>query len=419
MKYTPPPFFKNADVRAGKAPGWPGKPETNGDPYDPNNLGRTDAALVISEGTVLRNALSMNAAQKISLRRGILFVTALMLWLLAGNTVASIISSVTGGAPVSIFPDMSSVPDDVEDSQLGSQAQQLISDHYGTGESAVAKKYDMSFFIKHFGWPEEVAGSSESSQGKAAGVWFTQDEYDTFKAIEEGEKNILVAAAMRACRWSLTLDCISRMNDKSAQFHSLIHIGKDPKSYISEGPKPDEDKEKILATFLQKFPKDSKSYCDSKNRLYAETWNGETAQQKISEIAEKWEKGDFDFTDEVVRVKSIQELNAHRLDGDKECRNIHVAAMKIGAGALDYLVSVKARNHTAAGDHIGTALYFLADVGGKRVMPIIACANCGSIDAFNEAHAENNSNQILPGLKDSAEGIIEAFARSGYEVKGE
>jgi hypothetical protein len=71
------PFLKNADIRAGKIPGWASKPETNGDPYDPKNMERTDASMVVSDGLVMLNAASMHAAKTVGIRR--MIFTALML----------------------------------------------------------------------------------------------------------------------------------------------------------------------------------------------------------------------------------------------------------------------------------------------------------------------------------------------------
>lgn len=57
QKRKPAEFMKNTDVRAGKLPGWPGKPETNGDPFDPNNMDRCDAHVVVNEGTIRARAI--------------------------------------------------------------------------------------------------------------------------------------------------------------------------------------------------------------------------------------------------------------------------------------------------------------------------------------------------------------------------
>ena len=72
-------FVKNADIRAGNIPGWPSKEgRGNGDVNDPNNLARSNAHIIVNDGTVAMNAMTMHAAKIVAFRR-VVIITALVL----------------------------------------------------------------------------------------------------------------------------------------------------------------------------------------------------------------------------------------------------------------------------------------------------------------------------------------------------
>lgn len=426
-------FLKNADVRAGKIPGWPGRPETNGDPFDPNNMARTDASMVVSEGMVLRNIASLNAASKLGLRRKILF-TALLPFLAYGGWHAFKYAYGYAGIPTPevVTEILSLLPEEKEEGVIyqksmseleesrapGFIAYSAINEFYSNSKSGIAGKYDTSFLVDKFGFPGKPAYDVSFSKG-----YF--DHY--MKRAKEGYYDNLTVAS--TCGETPLKDCLKKFNEE-AKFGLLYKSGEKMDMYVEGGrakvsdlEKPNPAIEGPLAKFKEQFPKEAPTYCDSASRKYADMLTSADLTKALGSIKGTWtDKGELEFNDTVKKVGDINELIAHRVEKDKECENIKIAALKVNDGAIRYMISAAARSHNESGeDNVGQALYLLVRLNDKEgdvhEMLMVGCNNCGQIPALDESDANRNLQSIIPHLTDSAEAIVDVFEDGDLEVQ--
>lgn len=425
-----PKFIKNADVRAGKIPGWPSKPETNGDPFDPNNTARTDAAMVVSEGMVLRNVASLNAASSLGLRRAILFAALVPFagmgaWYalkLTGLTDTVFVSEMMSSVPIVAHlqeqsrtnkENKNSTPTlkDLEESQApGFEALSAIQGFYSESKNGIARKYDTSFLSRDYGFPGKPTYD----------VSFSPILHDSYsKKAKQGYYDNLEVST--SCGNLPLADCLKRLGGDE-KFGLLYKAGEDMSLYRegitaghSDMKNPSEVIEGALAKFREEFPKEAPTYCDSDNRKYADMPNNLDLDNSIKSIKAAWEKdGTLEFNSTVKKVGNINELIAHRVKKDKDCENIQIAALKVNDGAIRYMLSVAGRTHNEDGtDNIGQALYLLVRLNQKEEkshkMLIVGCNNCDNIPALDGADAKRNLEGIVPYLKESAEAIIDVF----------
>lgn len=402
-KRKPAEFMKHADIRAGKLPGWPGRPETNGDPFDPNNMDRCDAHGVINEGTILIGATSVNAGRQVSKRKVGIIVFGITLFAYGFASLAGLDKQVKDllmpSSEVSAYPEEGKV--------LG----ELIAGFYV--KSPLAKDYELKTLIEKFGW-------SPNPAQKAQGPVISQESFDAFSAFTPEKKAEQAASFVGYCeRIRLEInECARREANRYGPTVAayLESTGKDVSAYLPGAtPAADVDSEKKLAEFVSAFPKTAPSYCNSENRLFAESWPLKEAQEQSAQMSITSWVQDKKIPENATVVSSMKELINHRIDGDAECKNLHMTALKVNSGALKYLVSVKGR-HSQDGVHkIFTKLYFLADLNGSYKPVYVACANCDGIAGLNQGI----SSGIVAGLGKSAEGVIEAFSDSDMKLAGE
>lgn len=405
-KRKPAEFMKHADIRAGKLPGWPGRPETNGDPFDPNNMDRCDAHGVINEGTILIGATSVNAGRQVSKRKVGIIVFGITLFAYGFASLAGLDKQVKDllmpSSEVSAYP------------EEGKVLSELIAGFYV--KSPLAKDYELEK-LKKFGW------SPTPTQAVRRVVLSNNDivEFNNLSADQKADKASGFASFCE--RNSLEInDCMIRNAEKfgaivAAYLHS---VGEDVNNYLPgvniEKQSPSEEK---LAEFLVQFnanvPKTASNYCDSENRLFAESWPLKEAQEQSAQMSITSWVQDKKIPENATVVSSMKELINHRIDGDAECKNLHMTALKVNSGALKYLVSVKGR-HSQDGVHkIFTKLYFLANLNGMHKPVYVACANCDGIAGLDKGI----KGGIVAGLGKSAEGVIEAFSDSDMKLAGE
>jgi hypothetical protein len=447
------PFLKNADIRAGKIPGWASKPETNGDPYDPNNMERTDASMVVTDGLVMLNAASMHAAKAVGVRR--LVFTALMIpfwgavayYSPLGASLSGYLpfSSATkpmaaGAIPAGYQREEESeinvvgnstrakakpVKSDGEESSVSTEsakaegrpdhvtARMLIDKFYSTPKDGVAREYDLTFLAK-MGWPKK-AFPNISYQA----YWFNSFS----KKFADGDYKSASESIAETCKGLELKDCLPKLSEEG-QFIAIANTGEDMEKYrrtatvLDDTVKPVEQLETILGDLIQKFPKDAPSYCDSGNRRYADTWGVQQAKANLGIIQTNWQdKGEIPYSKKIVKVDSVKEMIAHREKGDKDCNNINVAVLPVKSGAVQYMMSVTARTHSEQGDQIASGLYLLGELSDRNVMSLIACNNCGTVAMFNKQLADANARKILPGLNISDKKIVSLFESSGYKLE--
>lgn len=448
-------FLKNADVRAGKIPGWPSKPETNGDPYDPNNMERTDASMVVSDGMIMRNVASVHAAKIVGQRRLLaIAISAIVFgyggyWLLsnygiipsasertAGTTQASASAQRSQGSGM---VGNSSAPQEEEDLgtndyKAGDYAQekpgkapahvaamQHINNNYIQLTDGVAKKYDTKFFSK-FGWPVKGYDWSINSY-----TWTRLNNM-----YKNGELKSINDQVPQFCAGLTLAECLPKMQEQMA-FAALAYAGENMDMYGSRGDMMDDTKrpveklETALADFnkafserkaaLEKEGQPMPNYCDSPNRRYADSWSVQQASANLSILQKAWEKdGDIPFNGHIVKVGSMKELIALREDGDKKCNNINIAVLPVKSGALKYMINVSVRTHNANGDNIATGLYLLGELDKGRVMSLVATNNSDNAPIFSQQVASSNMSSILPGLNIASSKIVDLFEDSGYSL---
>lgn len=449
-------FLKNADVRAGRIPGWRSKPETNGDPYDPNNLERTDASVVVSDGMILRNIASFHAKDIVGQRRILAIAIAVATfgfgayWLYShyGPATSSLAASSVQASPHrsqqsqgdSGMVGNSSAPQDEEEDHGTNDykasdyapgkaektpdhitARQYIEKFVVQSKDGVARQYDTKFFSK-FGWP--VKGYDWSINGYS---------WNKFNAMyKSGELKSTNDQVPAFCAGLTLTECLPKMQDQMA-FAALAYAGENMDMYGNRGDsmddtqKPVEKLETALSSFttafserkaaLEKEGQPMPNYCDSANRRYADTWGVRQASANLSVLQESWQKdGKIHYNDHIVEVGSMKELIALRKDGDKKCNNINIAVLHVGSGALEYIVNMSVRTHSADGDNIATGMYLLGQLDKGRVISLIATNNSSNVSMFDQRTASSNLNSILPGLNIASSKIIDLFEDSDYSL---
>lgn len=422
-------FLKNADIRAGKVPGWPSKPATNGDPYDSKNMERTDAAMVVTDGLIMKNVASVHAAKIVGQRKLIATaISAIVFASLAYNlaTKYNLIAPIGGvsGGPV-VEAQYESAPE-AESSEPGKTpdyvtAGQYIGKFYVSPTAGVAKKYDTKFFSK-FGWP--VKGYDWSINSYSWAKYTNQYKSGELKSVND--------QVPAFCAGQTLSECLPKMNDEMA-FAALAYAGENMEMY---GPRADsfDDTQRMvpqLETALTDFnkafaerkaalEKDGQkmaNYCDSPNRLFADTWGVTQAGANLSIVQKAWEKdGKIPYNDHIVKVGSMKELINLREDGDKKCNNINIAVLPASAGALEYIMNVSVRTHNGNGDNIATGMYLLGKLDKGNVMSLVATNNSDNAPLLSQGTANSNLSSILPGLEKASSKIIDLFEDSGYSL---
>lgn len=448
-------FLKNTDVRAGKIPGWRTKPETNGNPYDPNNMERTDASMVVTDGMTLRNIASVHAAKIVGQRRLLSIAISVATFGFVAHLLyshyaqaTSLLANTTVKAPAhrsqqsqgdSGMVGNSSAPQDEEDHGTSNYkvrdnapgkpektpdyvtAMQYIDKFVVQATDGVAKKYDTKFFSK-FGWP--VKGYDWLINGYSWNKFNTMHQNGELKSIND---------QIPAFCAGLTLsECLPKMQDQMA-FAALAYAGENMDMYGPRGDsqddtrKPVEKLEAALADFnkafsdrkaaLEKEGKPMPNYCDSPNRRFANTWGVQQAGANLSILQKSWEKDEkIPYNDHIVEVGSMKELIALRKDGDKTCNNINIAVLPVKSGALKYILNMSIRTHNSEGDNIATGMYFLGQLDKGRVISLVATNNSNNVSIFDQGLSSSNLNSIMPGLNIASSKIIDLFEDSDYSL---
>lgn len=416
MKKNDTPFLKNADIRAGRIPGWSNRPETNGDPYDKNNTERTDASMVVSEGMIAQNAVSLHAAKYFGLRKIFLYVMCAPFIVVAGSYAYG---KATGSTPV-FFQSAEKTAEEPVYEEAGeqteaAQASQFIDHVYSKMTGGVAGRYDTSFFSQ-FGWPSKkydyVFGNSVYS--------YLSQKYAS------GQLKDTSARVTELCANKALADCLPELSSDDA-FVALADAGENMQMYTMSGDKsndtnsPNEKLEAILADAAKQFEENKaviKNYCGSTNRRFASTWGVQQAEANINIISRKWqEEGKLvDFTKNIAKVGSMKELIEMRKD-NKDCNNLNVAILPVSSGSVKYIMNVSARVHTRDGDNVGTGLYLLGELSDKNVVALVATNNSNNISIFDESSAQSNAREILPNLNKSASEIVDLFEDSDYSIE--
>lgn len=449
-------FMKNADIRAGKIPGWRSKPETNGDEYDSKNMERTDASMVVTDGMILRNIASVHATKIVGQRRLLAIAIGIATfgfgayWLYShyGPASSPLATSTTQASPHrsqksqgdSGMVGNSSAPQDEEEDHGTNDykasddapgkpektpdhvtARQYIDKFVVQATDGVPKKYDTKFFSK-FGWP--VKGYDWRING------YSWNKFNTM--YQNGELKSINDQVPAFCAGLTLAECLPKMQDQMA-FAALAYAGENMDMYGPRGDslddtrKPVEKLETALADFnkafsdrkaaLEKEGQPMPNYCDSPNRRFADTWGVRQASANLSILQKSWEKDKkIPYNDHIVKVGSMKELIALREDGDKKCNNINIAVLPVGSGALEYIVNMSVRTHNSDGDNIATGMYLLGQLDKGRVISLIATNNSNNAPIFSQQLASSNLNSILPGLNIASSKIIDLFKDSDYSL---
>lgn len=403
-------FIKNADVRAGKIPGWPSKPETNGDPLDPNNMERCDAHVIVNDGTMMQGACGANAAEKVS-RRG--FYALCFAIVVVLSLIGAVIMPFLGKEAITMkkvigpfLPNTSTSPGKTD------ELKKLIETFYEKSELAkeydLANEYKVDMLVTHFNW---------FGKPKYPDVVITEEDYIEYRRMTEEDKSSAAKMIGNYCS-SYGADlapCLNRLRKKQVAAY-LASIGENPEFYRESDPLYGQTSiagEEGLKKLVETFPKNRPDYCDSKNRLFAESWSVKSAMSNLAKINDSWVDGNI--YDGVTPVKSIKELINHRIDGDKECKNLDVTALKVNSGAIKYLMSVKARYTVKGANNIATKLFFLVELDNGRKMIPVACANCEGVQGLTKVM----NKDIINGINKSANGVVDAFEDSNMTIAGE
>lgn len=402
--------IKHADIRAGltsgRASGWPSKPDTSGDPFDPGNMERCDAHVLINEGMVGSNASAVNAAFQVS-RRQIGVVTFLVIAL---SYLVAWFFGITDEVKKELKPDYSSF----SDTESGQELSALLSKFYTS--TPVAMNHKLDHLINKFGWSPVPAKNIPD-------LVIDKQSFESFIRFSSEKKKSQASAFSSYCQENKIeiSDCALReANNYGPSVASYLDsIGENVSLYVpglnpeinAEAEKKSEEK---LAEYAAKIPKSAKNYCNSDSRLFAESWPLKVAQEKSSQMSNLWSQ-DGSLPETAAFVGSMKELINHRIDGDADCKNPHITALKVNSGAIKYLVSVKGRHSQTGENRIFTKLYFLAKLNGSYKTVYVACANCNGIPGLNEGM----QSEIVSGLSQSATGVVEAFDESNMNLSGE
>ena len=449
------PFLKNADIRAGKIPGWASKPETNGDPYDPANMERTDASMVVSDGLIMLNVASMQAAKIVGIRRLVLTAGMISFWgavayigishtqfaaYLPFSGVNKPVASAAPGAQKAQRAEMQmSVvgnstranakpadedevdPDHVSTADYKTEARPdsataglMIDKFYSSPTDGVAKAYDLKMkFLLDQGWPK-----------KAYDVTFSTWWWERYnKNYNDGTYKSASASVAETCSGIELKDCLPKLTNEGrfialADAKQNMELYKDSSVELDDTVKPVENLEKMLNDLVAGFPKEHKLYCDSPDRRYADTWGVQQTSANLKGIQNLWQnEGKIKSGNKIVEVDSVKEMIELRKKGDKDCNNINIAVLPVKSGAVEYMLNVTARTHSSEGDQIASGLYLLGKLSDRNVMSLIACNNCSTVSMFNEQLANENMRKILPGLNISSKKIVTLFENSGYKLE--
>ena len=451
-------FLKNTDVRAGKIPGWRSKPETNGDPYDSQNMERTDASMVVTDGMTMRNAASMYVTKIVGQRRLLSLAISVAVFGYGANLLYNSYgpghgvsqTSSTVQAPStqprsqynsgSTSVGNSSAPVEEEDHGTNDykpgddepakpsktpdsvNAIKLIEKHYINQVDGVSKAYDTKFFSK-FGWP--VKGYDWSINSYSWNKFNNEFKNGSLKSIADQVPEF--------CSGLTLSECLPKMSDQMA-FAALAYAGENMDMYgssrgdmMDDTKKPVEKLETALADFnkafserkaaLEKEGQPMPNYCDSPNRRFADTWGINQASANLSILQRSWEEDKkIPYNEHIVKVGSMKELIALRKDGDKKCNNINIAVLPVDSGALKYIINMSVRTHNSNGDNIATGLYFLGQLDKGRVISLIATNNSANAPLFNQQTASSNMSSILPGLNIASSEVVSLFEKSDYSL---
>lgn len=397
-------FIKNADVRAGKIPGWPSKPETNGDPLDPNNMERCDAHVIVNDGTMMQGACGANAAEKVS-RRG--FYALCFAIVVVLSLIGAVVMPLLGKEAITVKKVIGPfLPSLTTSAGKTNELKKLIETFYE--KSDLARAQDVKFLTEKFGWIGET---------KFPDVAINADDYLAFTKMSDEDKSSVANSISNHCSkyGSDFSSCLKRLRGSHVAAY-LSSVGENPAFYLAGSPdygQSTEAGERGLKDFIEKFPKTAPSYCDSSNRLFAESWGVFDAIHQAAKMETAWAGGDI--YEGATIVGSMKELINHRIDGDQECKNLNITVLKVNSGAIKYLASVKARYTTKGVSNIATKLFFLVELDKGRQMIPVACANCEGVQGLTKVM----NKDIINGINKSANGVVDAFEDSNMTVAGE
>lgn len=157
------------------------------------------------------------------------------------------------------------------------------------------------------------------------------------------------------------------------------------------------------------------AYCSNDTRKYLQTpHQRDMAKMRDEGLITHW-KLEGKIHDSVPVVRDFNELLAHSpSSGNDDCGTPSQVALKVGSGAIEYLVSFAGRVNDHNSTRIGTALYAFIKLdkkdGENNYQAVqVACNNCGG-----SAFGSNSS--VLNGVDSSAKGIIKALKKAGLET---
>lgn len=387
-----------ADIRAGKhRKGWPGEPENTGDPYDPENMERTDASVIVNKGRVLLNLTGLISASVVSRRRQAIMLVMFVFWtsfigITLKNASYSSFYEFYESVEFSIpkIPALSSDDIVVESSDnKGKELNLLLSHHYSKTDQGFASDYDLQNILARHKAIKAVCGRNVMDCYKKMEL---ADIADAFSKAAEDKNNYVSYYSDRSSKSSDLEEALelSRYGINSA-------LGKPENGVWGEEQKS--------------------RFCSNTSRAYLETRHHSETAHAISSMRDRWKRaGGDDPSDFSVKhlptASSFSELVSHQVKRNPDCKVNDIVILPVKSGAIKYLISYAGRVSNNGGK-IGTALYALAELDDDNVMVKVACNNC-EMQGLSES--ENTGRNILDNIDKSAKGVIRAIKRSGLET---
>lgn len=397
-------WLKWSDIRAGKhMKGWPGAPETNGDPYDPNNMERTDAAVIINKGRVLLNLTAMISAKAVSRRRSAIILATGAFWFVVLGSIAWGMKDAEYDTPVSLFssiqlpkiPSFSSDEREVsfesDGDTKGVQLVQLLEHHYSNSKSGFAQDFDIQNIIARHQAIKNACGRRDLME--CYGEMELSDVAQAFAKAAEDKNDYRSSSFYDVVNPNSTLEealTLSRSGINNA-------LGKPEHGVWGEEQKS--------------------RFCANTTRAYLDTRHHSEIAKVISSIKDRWESaadgGIFEVSHLPV-ANSFSDLVAHKAKKNDDCKINDIVVLPVNSGAIKYLISFAGRSYSHdSGARIGTALYVLAELDDRNVMIKAACNNCGMAGLGDRV---NTDRSPLNSIDRSANGVIRVIKKSKLET---
>lgn len=393
-----------SDIRSGKhMKGWPGEPETTGDPYDPNNMERTDAAVIINKGRTLLNLTAFISAKTVSSRRRAIILATGIFWIVF---VGSILSNANYSSfddfytslefSIPKIPSFSASESDYESSPedtRGMQAVQLLDHHYSNSDQGFAQSYDIQNIIARHQAIKNVCGRKDLME--CYGEMEIADIADAFGKAAEDKNDYKSSTFYDLSNPNKTLEealALSKHGINGA-------LGKP-----ENGAWGEEEKSR---------------FCASTTRAYLETRHHSDTAKAISSVTRRWEgageEGGSKFElNHIPVANTFSDLVAHKVRNNNDCEINDIVALPVRSGAIKYLISFAGRGYSHnSGARVGTALYVLAELDDRNIMFKAACNNCGMTGLGDSVNIERSP---LNSVDKSASGVIKSIRKSKLET---